>query len=402
VASILLDWLSFLLRWGHILAAILWIGDSLLFMWIDSHLTPYPQAGRDVTGVTWLLHGGGYYQLEKRLLAPGRLPPTLRWFWLEATGTWITGVLLLVLVYYLNANAFLVDRSIARLAPGQAIAVGLGMLAGGWLLYDGLWRSGLRHRPLAAVPLSLILAAGVSYAATHLLSARAAFIHVGAMLGTIMAANVWVHILPPQRKMVQAAREGRQIDYTLGAHAKTRSTHNTYLTFPVLFLMITQHFPAVYVGPLNWLVLWLFIAVGAGLRHITLGGFRAGLAGLPIVAATAAAAIALVYLTVQPLPAPPPRTSRGAAISPPAFTQVRMILVQRCAVCHSDSPTMPGITSAPNGVTMDTPEQIKGLALLIKARAADDRSMPPGNITEITEAERATLKRWVEAGAPLK
>ncbi len=399
VASILLDWLSFLLRWGHIIAAIMWIGDSLLFMWIDNHLTSDPQSGRDVTGVTWLLHGGGYYQLEKRLLAPGRLPPRLRWFWLEATSTWISGFLLLVLIYYLNANAFMVDRGIARLTPGQAIGVGVGMVVGGWLLYDGLWRSGLRHRPVAAVPLSLILAGGVSYAATHLLSGRAAFIHVGAMLGTIMAANVWVHILPPQRKMVQAAREGRPVDYTLGAHAKTRSTHNTYLTFPVLFLMITQHFPAVYVGPSNGLVLWLFIVAGAGLRHLTLAGFRAGL-GIP--AATIAAALTLVYLTVQPALAPPPRPSIGAATSTPAFTQVRMILVQRCAVCHSESPTMPGVTSAPNGVRMDTPEQIKSLALLIKARAVDDRSMPPGNITEITEEERATLQRWVEAGAPVK
>lgn len=399
VASILLDWLSFLLRWGHIIAAIMWIGDSLLFMWIDNHLTSDPQSGRDVTGVTWLLHGGGYYQLEKRLLAPGRLPPRLRWFWLEATSTWISGFLLLVLVYYLNANAFMVDRAIARLTPGQAIAVGVGVLVGGWLVYDGVWRSGLRHRPSAAVPLSLSLIGGLSYAATHLLSARAAFIHVGAMLGTIMAANVWVHILPPQRKMVQAAREGRPVDYTLGAYAKTRSTHNTYLTFPVLFLMITQHFPAVYVGPLNWLVLWLFIVAGAGFRHLTLAGFRSGL-GIP--AATIAAALTLVYLTVQPALAPPPRASVGAATSTPAFTQVRMILVQRCAVCHSESPTMPGVTSAPNGVTMDTPEQIKSLALLIKARAVDDRSMPPGNITETTEEERATLQRWVEAGAPVK
>ena len=400
MASILQDWLTILLRWGHIVAAIMWIGDSLLFMWIDSHLSPDPESRRGVTGVTWLLHGGGYYTLEKRLLVPGRLPPTMRWFWWEATGTWISGLLLLVLIYYVNANAFMIDRTVARLTSGQAVVAGLGILGAGWLLYDGLWRSPLGRRPALAVWLSLVLFSGVGYAATHLLSARAAFIHVGAMLGTIMAANVWVHILPPQRAMVRAAVEGREVDHSLGVHAKTRSTHNTYLTFPVIFLMISQHFPEAYVGPMSWLVLLLIVVVGAGLRHVMLVGVPASRWAA---AATLAAAIALVSLTLRPALVPSPRASSDRSTAAgPSFTGVRTIIVQRCAACHSETPTMPGLASAPNGVTMDTPEQIQTLAGLIKARAVDDRAMPPGNVTGITEDERATLKRWVEVGAPIR
>ncbi|MBI2247343.1 MAG: urate hydroxylase PuuD [Armatimonadetes bacterium] len=390
------EWLQFLFRWLHIVAAIMWIGDSLLFMWIDSHLDPDPQGRRDVAGVTWLIHGGGYYHLEKRLLVPGRLPPRLRWFWLEATTTWLSGFLLLVLIYYMSADAFMVDRSVSSLTSGQAIAVGLAMLAGGWFLYDLLWRTSLRHRPAMAVPISLALLVGINYAATHLLSARAAFIHVGAMLGTMMAANVWVHILPPQWKMVQAARQGREINYALGMHAKTRSTHNTYLTFPVLFLMITQHFPAVYTSPLNWLILTLFVVFGAGLRHLMLAGIGSGKWTLT---ATAVSAIALIYLTAQPGLSPPvPDT----AVPAPPFVEVRTVIVRRCAGCHSATPTISGIASPPGGVTMDAPAQIRTAALRIRVRTVEQRTMPPGNVTGLTDEERDLLRRWIDAGAPLR
>ncbi|MDR7483453.1 MAG: urate hydroxylase PuuD, partial [Armatimonadota bacterium] len=277
------EWLHAILRWIHVVAGIMWIGDSLLFMWIDSHLAPDPQGRREVTGVTWLLHGGGYYQLEKRLLVPGRLPPRLRWFWLEATTTWLSGFLLLVVVYYASAEAFMVEAGISLLGPQQAVAAGLGLLVVGWVVYDGLWRSAMRLQPLAGAVISWSLLALAGYAATRLFSARAAFLHMGALLGTLMAANVWVHILPPQWKMLQAARRGEPVDHALGAHAKTRSTHNTYLTFPAIFLMISNHFPAIYAGPHNWLVLALLIALGAAGRHVMLveGRQRAAAGGGP-------------------------------------------------------------------------------------------------------------------------
>ncbi len=394
--STLTEWLGVLLRWIHVIAGIMWIGDSLLFMWIDSHLSPDPHARKDVAGVTWLIHGGGYYQLEKRMLVPGQLPPRLRWFWLEATITWISGFLLMILIYFMNADAFMVDRGVSDLTSGQAIAVALGMLLGGWLLYDGLWRSQLTNRPLLAASLSFALLIGVIYVATHLLSARAAFLHVGSMLGTMMAANVWVHILPPQRKMVQAAREGREIDYTLGVHAKTRSTHNTYLTFPVISLMISLHFPAIYAGPLNWVVLSLFVVFGAGIRHLMLAGVRGG---RWTAVATVAAGLALVSLTAQPASM---QRSTTSTVSPPSFVEVRTIIVRRCTPCHSETPIEPGVTAAAGGIKMDTPVQIKALASLIKARAVDQRTMPPGNKTGITDEERSILRRWVEGGSPLK
>jgi len=392
------EWLSLLLRWIHVIAGIMWIGDSLLFMWIDSHLSPDPQRRRDVAGVTWLIHGGGYYHLEKRLLVPGRLPPRLRWFWLEATGTWLSGFLLLILIYYMSADAYLIDRSVRSVTAGQAIAVGLGMIVGGWLLYDGLWRTSLRDRPLVLLPVSLALLAAAGYLATHVLSARAAFLHIGAMLGTIMAANVWVHILPPQYRMVQAARAGREIDYSLGAHAKTRSTHNTYMTFPVIFLMISQHFPAVFVAQPGWLVLWLFFVLGAGARHLMLVGVRAG---RTTAAVTAAALVILVYLTARPVLSA--RNVSPVAYGPaPPFAQVRALLVERCAVCHSETPVMPGFIAPPVNVKMDTPQQIRALVERIRTRAVDQRTMPPGNITHITDEERELLHRWIDAGAPLK
>jgi uncharacterized membrane protein len=268
VSSAWLEWLNALLRWIHVIAGIMWIGDSLLFMWIDRHLHRDPQSRKDVDGVTWLLHSGGYYQLEKRLLVPGRLPPYLRWFWIEATTTWLSGFLLLIVVYYLSASVLMVDRG-AALTPEQAVAVGVGMLAAGWFVYDGLWRS-LARRPALAAGVSFALLVAVNYAATHVLSPRAAFLHVGAMAGTIMAANVWIHIMLPQRQMVRAARERRAVDHSLGRHAKMRSTHNTYLTFPAIFLMISNHFPRIYGGPHRWFILTLIFVVGAGVRHLML------------------------------------------------------------------------------------------------------------------------------------
>jgi len=396
--STLLEWLSLLLRWIHVIAGIMWIGDSLLFMWIDSHLSPDPAGRNDVAGVTWLIHGGGYYHLEKRLLVPGRLPPRLRWFWVEATSTWLSGFLLLILIYYMSADAFMIDRGVSALTPGQAIAVGLGMIVGGWLLYDGLWRTDLRHRPAVIVAFSLLLLAASGAVATHLLSARAAFLHVGAMLGTIMAANVWVHILPPQYRMVQAAREGREIDYSLGVHAKTRSTHNTYLTFPVIFLMISQHFPAVYAARPAWLVLLLFFVLGAGARHLMLAGIRTAKATATV---TAAALAALIYLTA--LPTLSARVAPAAPSGPaPSFVEIRTVLVQRCAVCHSETPVMPGFVAPPVNVRMDTPQQIRALAGRIRVRAVEQKTMPPGNVTFMTDDERELIRRWIDAGAPVR
>jgi len=398
MTSVLLEWVGLLLRWAHVIAGIMWIGDSLLFMWIDSHLAPDPQGRSDVAGVTWLLHGGGYYHLEKRFLVPGRLPPRLRWFWLEATSTWVSGMLLLVLIYYMSADAFMIDRAVSSLTPSQAITLGVSMIVGGWLVYDGLWQSPLRGRPAAGSAVTLIFLGAVAYLATHLLSARAAFLHIGAMLGTIMAANVWVRILPPQYRMLQAARQGHEVDYALGVHAKIRSTHNTYFTFPVIFLMLSPHIPILYAAHPAWITVGLIGVLGAGARHLMLVGWRRAKA---IAVAASAALLALVYLTAQPVLSSRVGSSPAVA-AVPAFTDVRAIIVQRCGVCHSEEPVQPGFMAPPANVRMDTPQQIRLLAPRIRARAIEQKTMPPGNVTGMHDDERALLRRWLDAGAPLK
>jgi uncharacterized membrane protein len=398
MTSVLLEWLGLLLRWAHVIAGIMWIGDSLLFMWIDSHLTPDPQGRTDVAGVTWLLHGGGYYHLEKRLLVPGRPPPRLRWFWLEATSTWVSGMLLLVLIYYMSADAFMIDRAVSGLTSSQAIAFGVSMIIGGWLVYDGLWQSNLRNRPAAGSAVTLIFLGAVAYLATYLLSARAAFLHIGAMLGTIMAANVWVRILPPQYRMLQAARQGREVDFRLGVHAKIRSTHNTYFTFPVIFLMLSPHIPIIFAARPAWITVGLIGVLGAGARHLMLVGWQRAKG---IAVAACAALLALVYMTALPVLFPRVGSFPPAAAVPP-FSDVRAIIVQRCAVCHSEEPVQPGFMAPPANVKMDTPLQIRLLAPRIRARAIEQKTMPPGNVTGMHDDERALLRRWLDAGAPLK
>ncbi len=394
------EWLSALTRWAHVIAAIMWIGDSLLFMWIDSHLSRDPKGRKDVDGVAWLLHSGGYYQLEKRWLEPGRLPPRLRWFWVEATATWISGFLLLILAYYWNAAAFMVDPGMSLLTPGQSVIAGVAMLIVGWAIYDWLWTSGLADdRPPVAITISAVLLFAIIFIASHLFSPRAAFLHVGAMLGTIMAANVWIHIILPQQKMVAAAREGREVDRSLGDYAKVRSTHNTYLTFPVIVLMLSNHAPALYATPWPWLVIGLLIVFGGSARHVMYAGVRQSPGML---SATVASAVVLVLLAWPRPVALPPLGGGGPVQSAPAFAEVRAVIVRRCAACHSETPTEAIFTAPAGNVSFDTPRQIQARAARIKARAVEQRTMPLANKTGMSDEERAILGRWVDAGAPLR
>jgi uncharacterized membrane protein len=393
-----LEWLSALTRWAHVIAAITWIGDSLLFMWIDSHLSRDPKGRKDVDGVAWLLHSGGYYLLEKRWLEPGRLPPRLRWFWVEATATWISGFLLLILAYYWNAAAFMVDPG-SLLTPGQSVMAGIAMLVVGWAIYDWLWTGAIaEERPAVAITISAALLLGIIFIATRMFSPGAAFLHVGAMLGTIMAANVWIHIILPQRKMVAAAREGREVDRSLGDYAKVRSTHNTYLTFPVIVLMLSHHAPALSATPWPSLMIGLLIVFGGSARHV----MYVGVGQSPgMLSAAAASAVALVLLA-WPRPVAPPPGGSAPAPNAPAFADVRTVIVRRCAACHSETPT-DAIFSAPAGnVSFDTPRQIQARAARIKARAVEQRTMPLANKTGMSDEERAILGRWVDAGTPLR
>jgi uncharacterized membrane protein len=264
------EWAHLVLRWAHVLAAIMWIGDSFLFMWLDRTLVP-PAPPRDgVAGELFLVHGGGYYQVEKRLFEPGRMPAVLHWFKWESISTWATGFLLLLLVYYAGGGALLVDPDVARISVASAQVLGLACLPVSWLVYDALWASPLGKNARAAAAVSIALFAVLAYALTHALGSRAAYMHAGAALGTIMVLNVWMRILPVQRRMLAAVRAGQAVDPAPGLGAKKRSTHNSYLTLPVLFVMVSNHFPTTYGSRWNWAVLVLLALAGGAIRHFML------------------------------------------------------------------------------------------------------------------------------------
>ena len=389
MTSWLTDWANLLLRWAHFIAGIAWIGSSFYFIWLDRALTRPEQPKAGVEGDLWMVHSGGFYQVEKRRPAPGEIPAILHWFKWEAMLTWLTGIALLILVFYLG-TAYLLDPNISRISRGAAIAVGIGIVVLGWPIYDGLWRSPLARRAGVAAAISLALLSAVTLLACRLFSGRAAFMHIGALLGTIMVANVWERILPAQQQMLDATRAGRPADFTLGERAKQRSVHNSYMTFPVLFVMLSNHFPATYASPVNWLVLLLLFVAGASMRHVMIGrGPAARWALAPVAAALAAA----MFFS----------TPRGAAAdSAPSFAAVRAVIQQRCQPCHSQYQTDRSLGPAPGGVTFDTPESIARLAERIRVRAVETRTMPLANKTGMTEDERALLARWIAAGAPLR
>src|SRR2546427_8367130 len=389
------DWASLFLRWAHFIAGIAWIGSSFYFIWLDRALTKpeHPKSG--VEGDLWMVHSGGFYQVEKRRPGPGEVPAVLHWFKWEAMLTWITGIALLVLIYYLS-GAYLLDPGTARIGRGTAIALGIALLVFGWLVYDWLWRSPLARQRGVAAGTSLALLMGVTVLLCRLLSGRAAFMHVGSLLGTIMVANVWMRILPAQQQMLDATRAGRPADFTLGARAKQRSVHNSYMTFPLLFIMLSNHFPATYASPVNWLVLLLLGVAGAFVRHAMIGrGRSARWALLP-------AALTLFGAMFFSTPKGAAARIRTATDSVPSFAAVRSGIAQRCQPCHSQYQSDRTFGPAPGGGTFDTPESVARMAERIRVRAIETKTMPLANKTGITDAERDVLARWIAAGAPLR
>jgi uncharacterized membrane protein len=394
-----LEWLQLIGRWVHVLAAIMWIGDSFLFMWMDAQLRPAsrPRDG-DVAGEMWMVHSGGFYEVVKRrVLAPHELPEALHWFKWQAYTTWLSGAFLLVVVYYLGGTAMLVDPSIARLGHGQAVALSVALIAATWLLYDALWSSPLRDRPRLAMTLTVAIVAALTLAMTSWFGGRAAYLLTGAALGTAMAANVWRRIIPSQSQMLAATRAGLAADAMLGMRAKQRSIHNHYATLPVLFTMLGTHFPTLYGHRAAGVVLLLVMVVGVAAKHVM---NHRGRSHRGLVAAGVVALIAVVTLTV-------PRAGRGAtaaaATGPPvAFAEVQAILERRCASCHAARPVHPAFPEPPNGVVLEAPETIRALATRIRVRAVETRTMPLGNLTGMTDAERATLGAWVAQGARIQ
>ena len=388
------DWANLLLRWTHFIAGIAWIGSSFYFIWLDRALTKPEHEKPGVEGDLWMVHSGGFYQVEKRRPGPGEVPAVLHWFKWEAMFTWITGISLLVLLYYLS-GAYLLDPSVSKIGRGAATLLGIGLLVTGWLVYDWLWRSKLPAAVATTVTVVLLVAVTVLFC--RLLSGRAAFMHVGSLLGTIMVANVWMRILPAQQQMLDATRAGRPADFTLGARAKQRSVHNSYMTFPLLFIMLSNHFPATYASPVNWLVLLLLCVAGALVRHAMIG--RGPAARWALLPAALALAAAMFCSTPKRAAARMPGASNDSV---PTFAAVRSVITQRCQPCHSQYQSDRTFGPAPGGVTFDTPESITRLAERIRVRAVETKTMPLANKTGMTEQERALLARWISVGAPLR
>jgi uncharacterized membrane protein len=392
LSPLLLEWLGALLRVVHVLAAILWIGDSFLFMWMDASLEQ-PRKPREgaVVGELWMVHSGGFYEVVKRRsLTPAELPPNLYWFKWQSYSTWISGAFLLAVVYWLGGGAMLVDSG-SRLSRGAAVLVSAGTLVAGWLIYDAACRSPLKKRPaLLVTVLSLAFAAAV-FGLTRVFGARAAWLESGALLGTIMAANVWRVIIPGQAKMLAQTRAGEPVDTAPGVLAKARSTHNHYLTFPVLFLMLSQHFPSAYGNPLGWLVLLLVAVVGVALKYVM---NARGRSDWRAVVAGAAALVAAIVLTARPAPGVAGGAGARLAITVPD-EQAFAIVERRCTTCHSEHPSNPAFPQPPSGIMLDRPDRLRALAPRVRVRAVETKTMPLGNLTGMTDAERDTLGAWL-------
>ncbi len=388
------EWLNLVIRWIHVITGIAWIGASFYFNWLLIRLRDPESDHPRVLGELWAIHAGGFFRVQKRRIEPGQLPAPLHWFKWEAYWTWISGFLLLVLVYYVGAELYLVDPEVADIGPGFAVALGIGTLVLGWLVYDLLWRSRLARHAVVASSVSFLLLAALSYGLDQIFSARGAYIHVGAVLGTLMVGNVFFVIMPAQRELVAATNEGRAQDPALTERAELRSLHNNYLTLPVLFVMISNHYPSTYGHEQGWLVLLGLFLVGAGVRHYFNVRERRGNWGAAgWLAASAAGVIAIAYVTVAPAP---PRDGVDEQV---AFVEVREVISRHCVSCHSARPTSELFKEAPKGVAFDTADQIRRHAAQIHAQTVATRVMPLGNLTRMTSEERALIGNWIAQGA---
>jgi uncharacterized membrane protein len=381
------DWLELGFRWLHVVAGIVWIGTSFYFVALDNHLGRPRVAEEGVGGESWEIHGGGFYRISKYRVVPDELPDPLHWFKWEAYTTWLSGFALLVVLYYANADTYLIDKSVADISVAAAIAISLIGLAAAWVVYDLACMAFKSDAVVGLILLALVV--GSAYGAGQVFSGRAAYIQVGAMLGTIMAANVLFNIIPAHWDLIRAKEAGREPDPAPGLEAKRRSVHNNYLTLPVVFTMISNHFAFTYEDEHAWLVLVVLILIGAWIRHF----FNLRHAGrtewfIPITAMTAALLLAVAMR---------PDDGGGTQAGPVDAEEAVAIVQQRCVPCHSQNPTQEGFDAAPAGVVLDTREQIVDQADAIDEQAVRTKAMPLGNVTGMTDEERETLGAWLNS-----
>lgn len=387
-----LDLLGLSVRMLHFVSGVAWIGASFYFNWLENALERAQQR-EEIAGSLWAVHGGGFYYVEKYKIAPGKIPETLHWFKWEAYTTWLSGMVLLTLVYYFNAGVFLANPTYPSFAPTTLIAIGVGTLVGGWLVYDQLCKSRLGIHSQAIAAVGLVGTMAVAFGLSHVMNPRGMFMHVGAMLGTCMVANVFFVIIPSQKNLVQAARKGLPPDAAMGKRALLRSRHNNYLTLPVLFVMVSSHYPFTFSHPQSWLILTGFGLCGGLIRHWFNLKAKGDNQWWPL----ANAFLLLVAVGLATLP------KRIASMDerPVAFSEAQGIIKKHCISCHSIAPQDDIFKIAPAGVTLDSPEQMQALAPLIRDRTVTSESMPFGNKTGMTKEERVLLGMWIVQGAKI-
>jgi uncharacterized membrane protein len=398
VEVVLTEWLSLVIRWLHVVAGIAWIGSSFYFIHLDLSLKGRAGLPDGVQGDAWQVHGGGFYHMVKYLVAPARMPDELTWFKWEAYTTWLSGFALLVVVYYLGAELFLIDRSVLDLGPGAAIAISIGSLALGWLAYEALCRSPLGRNEMALALVGYVFLVVLTFAFSRIFSGRGAFIQIGSLIGTIMVANVFVVIIPNQRKVIAALLAGERPDAVLGEQGKQRSVHNNYLTLPVVFLMIANHYPLLFATRFNWLIVAIVLAIGPLIRHFFNSRHQGKGSPWWTWAVATAGMIAIAWLSAA---GPRPATTGAGAPTPP-FADVEGIILSRCSMCHAGEPVWVGLAGPPKQILLDSAEHVRRHARLIDINAVRSDAMPPGNVTEMTAEERRMLAAWLATGAPAR
>lgn len=398
---ILGDWLQLAVRWLHVITGIAWIGSSFYFVALDLGLHRDRNLASGADGEEWQVHGGGFYHIQKYLVAPDRMPGDLVWFKWESYATWLSGFAMLFLVYYLGAGLFLVDPQVLDLAPWQAIAISLGSLAFGWIAYDLICKSRFGDDNTRLMIGLYVILVGMAYFYTHVFSGRAALLHLGAFTATIMSANVFMVIIPNQKIVVADLIAGRTPDAKYGKIAKQRSTHNNYLTLPVLFMMLSNHYPLAFATQYNWIIACLVFLMGVTIRHWF--NSRHGRTGNPHWTWLVTALLFLIAAWLSTVPRaeapegqsalpPPPEAQKFAAA--PGFDDVTQIVQGRCSMCHAKEPSFDGIHWAPKGVLLETPEEIAAAAPRIYIQAGLTQAMPPANASFIEPQERDRIVAW--------
>ena len=390
----LMEWLNIIIRLMHITFGIAWIGASFYFVWLENALNRKEDVRDELAGNLWAVHGGGFYYLEKYKVAPKKIPKNLHWFKYEAYFTWLSGFSLLFVVYYFNAQAFLVDKNVLDISSLSAISIGIGSFVIAWLMYHVLCKTPLVKKGPWFALVGFIVLTGFAYFYTHVFSARAAYIHFGAMIGTLMAGNVFFIIIPSQKAMVKAAKENLPLNPAFGKFALLRSIHNNYFTLPVLFVMVSNHFPSTFGSPNPWILLMVISLGTAGVKHWMNLKERGDL-NVWVLPVSVLILFAAAYISA------PQKPNTDCKQNIP-FAEVNAIVERRCKSCHSSHPTDDVFTAAPNGVMYNTPQDIVKLKDKIMQRVVVTKTMPQNNKTNMTDDERQVINCWIQQGAIVK